>query len=220
MVTIQQAAANALATWLAAQLTGVEVRPRWPEPTEELPQDVVTVVMAGPAEDDLLDPIIESQTNDPTLPVATYTYRFRCRRQGLQLDVFTQYDVHRDDILARLDYALNASDNATLGFSSNNDPIRNGLSLQLGDGWVGIAEYLFDSPEVTDTPDAVQQADYHATYKGHVDVMLTYTTPEPVPRLAMIELRQRAFVAMPLTDVARVTADGATFTLEEEPPDP
>lgn len=219
MVTIQQAAVNALATWLASQLTGgVDVNSRWPEPTEQLPPKSLTIVLAGPADDELFDPVVVAQTNHPTDPVATYTYRFRCRRQALQLDVFTQYDVDRDDIMAQLDTALNVSDGVTLG-TPNSEPVRNGLCLQLGDGWTGIADFLFEGPSAVDDADSEQQTDYRATYRGYVDMMLTVTTATPVARMKTIRLRQRAHESptppstLP-TDVATVTEDGATFTVE------
>jgi hypothetical protein len=220
MISIQQAAANALATWLASKLPGdVDVDSHWREPTEQLPPKSLTVLLAGPADDELIDPVVVSQTNDPTDPIATYTYRFRCRRQALQLDVFTQYDADRDDIMARLDYALNAGATASLGADYNTEPIRNGLSLALADGWSGIAEFLFEGPAVSDTTDSEQTTDFRATYRGHVDMMLTYTTPTAISRMAVIELRQRAHEALGAptnlsTDVAAQTADGESYTQE------
>ncbi len=221
MVTIQQAAANALATWLTAQLpVDVDVNSRWPEPTEQLPPKSLTILLAGLADDELIDPAVVSQTNTAAPAVtATYTYQFRCRRQPLQLDVFTQYDADRDDIMARLDYALNAGASASLGSDYNTEPVRNGLSLFLGDGWSGIAEFLFEGPSLSDAPDSEQVTDFRATYRGYVDMMLTYTTVTPIARLALIELRQKAHETVVAatnlsTAVAEVTADGESYTDE------
>jgi hypothetical protein len=216
IISIQQAAANALATWLATELPDVTLSNRWPEPTVPLGPKTVTVLLAGAADDDILDPQVESQINTELLPTAIYTYRLRCRRQNLQLDVFTQYDVHRDDIMARLDKALNASETRTLGPSFPAAPTRNGIVLALADGWVGMADFLFEGPNLSDNPESQQQTDYRATYRGYVDVMLTYTTETPVARMAVIELLQRAHEApragLLATDVATATADGATYT--------
>jgi hypothetical protein len=216
-VSIQQAAANALCTWLVAKLpSDVALSGRWPEPTVPLGLKTVTVLLAGQAEDEITEPIVVDQTNTPGAPTALYTYRIRCRRQALQLDVFTQYDVDRDDIMARLDAALNVGEAASLGLLAQNpDPMRNGLALALGDGWPGIADYFFEGPTVTDDADSEQTTDYRATYRGHVDMMLTMTTEAAISRLMAITLRQTVPVGLFAQSPADVTTVSSSSTYDD-----
>src|SRR5438105_2334205 len=67
LVSIQQAACNALQVWLQSQLTpggpsGVSVEPRWPDPEKPLPTaGAVTILMTSGADVVLVDPAVTSK---------------------------------------------------------------------------------------------------------------------------------------------------------------
>lgn len=220
-VSAQQAACNALAVWLKSQMPEVTVEDRWPE--GELPADdqghvrAVTVLLVGAPVDQALDPEIVSSTPNGDGTDST-VYQYRCRRQHVELDVWASYDVDRDELVATLDDVLNASDNLTQPDVFNADPVRNGLRLPLSDGFDGSqASFYFDGPENIDTPDAHQQSELRATYRGYVDVMLAKTVTT-VPLTTAI-LRQKAHpeVVTPTdlpTEVTTVTATTETHTIE------
>jgi hypothetical protein len=97
--------------------------------------------------------------------------------------VWTKHAAARDDLLARLDEALNTGMGATLGVT-NADPVRHGVVVPLADGWAGTADCFFDRPEVNDTPDAATRSEYRATVRGWAEVDLTLTAPSA--RIAII----------------------------------
>jgi hypothetical protein len=182
-VTVEQAAVNALGSWLGRCLgSTVTVSPHWPEPTKKLPPKAVTILRAGPPEEEPLDPIIVGR-QDTRPHTSLFTWRMRALRQPLQLDVWARHAPARDDLLARLDEALNAGMGATLGVT-NADPFRHGVVLPLADGWSGTADCFFDRPEVSDTPDAAARSEYRATLRGWAEVDLTLTAP--TARIAVI----------------------------------
>lgn len=55
-VTVEQAACNALRTWLASQLPGVEIRSTWPDDDRPLPALAITVLLVGKATDEWTTP--------------------------------------------------------------------------------------------------------------------------------------------------------------------
>jgi hypothetical protein len=191
-VTVEQAVVNALSLWLVRWLgSGVTVSAQWPEPTKKLPPKAVTILRAGPPDEEPLDPIVVSRV-DTGPHVSLFTWRMRALRQPLQLDVWARHHAARDELLAELDEALNAPMAATIG-AKNADPVRHGVVVRLGDGWTGMADCFFDRPEVTDTPDAAARSEYRATLRGWADVDLTITAPSA--RLAVIrflDLREAA----------------------------
>lgn len=218
LVPVQQAAINALATWLTTRLsgTGIEVKRRWTEPDKLLPAKCITIIPAGARKDELLDPVVISQTTDIGTGITTYVYRLRCVTQPLQLDVWSTYAPVRDDILALLDGHLNVGEAVTLGIAGR-DVMRQGLLLPLSDGWSGYADICFDEPSYFDTPDSAQVKEFRASYRGEANIDLTVTAT--APKLATIILRQTLHesalgTALPQTgtDVATVTAAGETYT--------
>jgi hypothetical protein len=115
----------------------------------------------------------------------------RASTQPLQIDVWAKSDVARDDLLARLEPALNASrarSMPSLGLP-NADPVEQGLALLLADGWSGFVGYWFDEAAITDAPDAVQRSEYRATYRGWAAMQLTIDAESA--RLARARLRPR-----------------------------
>ena len=189
-VSIQQAAQNALALWLARELDGVTLWDRWPEANVRLPAKAVSVLRAGARRDEALDPEpIARRDVDGAPGRAIFTWRMRACTQPLQLDVWAHSDVARDDLLSRLEPALNASKARSLPSLAlaNADPVEHGLTLLLADGWSGFAAYWFDEPAITDTPDAVQRSEYRATYRG--TAMMQLTIDAESARLARARLR-------------------------------
>lgn len=183
-ITVEQAVVNALGKWLARCLgSGVVVSAQWPEPTKRLPPKAVTILRAGPPDEEPLDPIVVSRV-DTGPHVSLFTWRMRAMRQPLQLDVWARHHAARDELLAELDEALNAPMSASIG-AKNSDPVRHGVVVQLEGGWTGTADCFFDRPEVSDTPDAATRSEYRATLRGWADVDLTITAPSA--RLAVIK---------------------------------
>jgi hypothetical protein len=204
VVSVEQAAANALGRWLASQLPPAEVTvdTRWPEASVDMPAKAITILLAGPPEEEPLDPIVVAEAPiDATH--AMFTWRISALRQPLQMDVWTRYDPDRDDLLARLRPLLNAGMRATLG-AYNANPVRHGIVLPLADGWDGTADCFFDRPDRFDSPVAVQRCEYRAVYRGWADVDLTITAPSA--RLARLSLVQR------LRDTAGSSARTTTVT--------
>ncbi len=189
-VTVQQAALNALATYLASEFASesIQVEPRWPEPSVDLPDKVVTLITAGPRViDDVdvrkLDSIAELPTPDPIVKLVTW--ELSGVMQPVQLDVWAKYDVDRDDILARLDESLNKGLGATLG-QNNADPTRDGPLVALGNGWTGHADFTFDGPFLNDSPGQKSRHEFRATMRGEASMKLTTTSQ--TAKIAEIQL--------------------------------
>jgi hypothetical protein len=179
--TIQQAAANALASYLAGVLTDVKVSQRWPDPGRRLPAKAITVLLAGRRRDNPIGTSILASTPS-TGNNSTSVWRFMMCEQDIQLDVWATTDVARDDIIARLDDALNA------GFPLNAgpvDPVGFGLGLPLADGWSDFpgvttyADYMFNGPDIDDDPNSVTESEFRATYLGTMHMCLTSTKTTP-----------------------------------------
>ena len=186
-VTVEQAAVSALGAWLARCLgSSVAVSTQWPEPTKKLSAKAVTILRAGPAQSEPLDPVIVGRT-DTGPHTSLFTWRMRALRQPLQLDVWARHHAARDALLAELDVALNAPMGATIG-ALNAEPVRHGVVVPLGDGWTGAADCFFDRPDVSDTPDAAARGEYRATLAGWAEVDLTVTAPSA--RIAIIRFQQ------------------------------
>lgn len=191
-VTVEQAGINALATWLTNSLgTAAVVSTHWPEPSKKLPAKGVTILRAGAPEEEPLDPIIVGRA-DTGPHTSLFTWRLRALRQPLQLDVWAHHHAARDDLLARLDVALNAGMGASLGAASA-EPVRHGVVLPLGDGYAGTADCYFDRPEVFDAPDAAIRSEYRATARGWMEVDLTVTAPGArIAVIRFLDLRARS----------------------------
>lgn len=177
-VSIQQAAANAFATWLASKLgSDVVVEPRWPSPNKKKSPKAITLVMAGPRQDTPIDLRRLSNTNQGTNQTQTVWQIAACT-QPFQLDVWTESDVDLDDIIARLDVALNTGESSLAGVF-NAMPVGYGNLIAVGDGWDAygtIADFSFGEPDTDPSGDAVERDLYRATYRGEAYFMLTVTT--------------------------------------------
>lgn len=211
LVTIQQAARNALAKWLRTELApvrnglGVVVEPRWFPKDVELPRYAVSIIDAGPREVEWTDPEILDQTLKGAAHVEV-TWGLGYVTQRLQLDVWTPSDLELDDVVARLDIALNAGQRP-MG-ASNPDPVAVGVLVLLEDGWEGAtADLTFDAPETQHTPSSVNESEWRATYRGAASMRLAIKATSA--RMARVKVHQR--LSNDELDVTS-TASGDTYT--------
>ena len=192
--SVEQAANNALAAWLTTQLAsvddGVSIEPRWPDPDKTLPEKAISIITAGPRQLEFCDPKPLGPGVLSSGNLYTYQWHYAEVVQPIQLDVWCQYDVQRDDLVARLDDALN-SGAAGLG-QTNIDPVSGDLILALSsaDGWGNSnANFVFGSCQLTDTADNAQQAIYRATYRGEAQVSMSVLSTVAQLTKVIFELR-------------------------------
>lgn len=165
-VTVQQAAANAFAAWLQPQLDDVTVEPRWPSPDKRRPSKSITVVTAGRRVDLPID----------LRPMGSNGWQIAACRQPFQLDVWTNSDVERDDILARLEDLIHQDQAALPGVLGATPGY--GLLIKLADGWDAygtIADFVFEEPDLDATSDSTGRSIYRATFRGESYFMLVVT---------------------------------------------
>lgn len=176
-VTIQQAAANAFASWLATELGDIPVEPRWPSPDKQKPPKSISVITAGRRRDTPIDLRILKQTNLGSKQT-TAIWQLAACTQPFQLDVWALNDIARDDILARLDAALHKGSGSLTG-AVMPMPVGNGNLIKLADGWDAcgsIADFVFEDPDTETTSDTAGRSLYRATFRGNAYFMLTVTT--------------------------------------------
>ncbi|HEY2517091.1 MAG TPA: hypothetical protein VGI39_39735 [Polyangiaceae bacterium] len=196
-VTVQQAAENALTLWLRSQLAGVTLKNEWPEAGKAMAFPTVTVLRAGPLDEDYVQPPeVLLQVDDPPPAVtSTFTFRVGVCTQPLQLDVWANTKPQRDDLLARLGDALTAGKRQTYsagyftstGISTNQDPVEQSITLQLADGYPFLnAAFQFEAPETNDTADSAKRNEWRATYRGQA--FFDRVTSRNLPRLVSVSL--------------------------------
>ena len=215
VISVEQAAANALGRWLSSKLPPdeVTVNTRWPEASEDAPPKAITILLAGPPDEEPLDPVVVASA--PLDGVrALFTWRVAALRQPLQMDVWTRYDLERDYLLARLVPLLHASTRDTIG-ERNANPVRHGVLVPLAaEGWDGYADCYFDKPDRFDSPGSAARSEFRAIYRGFADVDLTITAASA--RIARIALVQRITGARGAsTDRATITRDGVQKASED-----
>ncbi|WP_438029013.1 hypothetical protein [Sorangium sp. So ce233] len=118
-----------------------------------------------------------------------YVWRIRACEQPVQLDVWAEYDAHREDVMARLEPALNAAPGEAIGDPTDDTPVDNGVLLPLGDGWPGYVDFDFDRPRRITTPGSQKQGEFRATYMGKAEFWLLVKAQSA--RMARIAVRQR-----------------------------
>jgi len=208
LTTIQQAARNALAAWLTAELADADdtvvVEPRWFEVDRSHPPKSITIIDAGPRRIEWGDPEVLSQTSSGAANVVA-TWAIGDVEQRVQLDVWAPSDLELDDLIARLDVSLNAGHRGLGG--ANVEPVTAGLVLELDDGWSpGTVAFAFDEPFVSQVADDANQAEWRATYRGVASARLVATATSP--RIARVALKQRVSE----TDAAAVNTDVMTLS--------
>lgn len=167
MISIQQASVNALAAHLSAQLPDVRIEDRWPDPQRKLRLPTITILMSAPRQDLAIDFRNLSFQNVGSR-VKFQTQLAACE-QLLQLDVWAANQIQRDDILARLDVALNMD-------TLNPGEVMHGLNLASlpADNWTDTYfDYWFESPEQDDAPFTAIVDEWRARLRGHAWMMLT-----------------------------------------------
>lgn len=216
-VTIQQAAVNALFRRLMPRMPDVKFSSRWPSPDRPLEKSV-TILLAGPRQ---TTPIDVRELG--RVPVAVdnskldVVWQHKFCSQRLQVDVWATKDVERDDVLARLDDELNAGE-STLTPLAN--PVGQGLLLPVEDGWskptypATFADFLFDEPDIDDTPQSVKRSEYRATIRGMCWVMLSTTRRVAKQKVINIKLHVGETDALPGEpyQIISVTKDGVTYS--------
>lgn len=140
-----------------------------------------------------------------------YTWRVADCRQPLQLEIWTTYDAVRDDIMARLVPALNVDARAA---STKEAGQRNGVLLDLGDGWTGTVDFDFEHPRVDDTPGSAVAGEFRATYRGFADFELEVKAQSA--RMARLLYKQHLSEKLP----APAEAGTSTTTLAWSPTAP
>jgi hypothetical protein len=189
-VSVAQAAANALANYLDQSLSDdVTVQARWAEPDVQLPPKVVAVLKVGSRR--RLDVVGQAEEARELLPdgkTIRVTRAIGSYEQPLELHVWANNDVDREDMIAQLDQALNAGIPQTLGL--NGDPWRDGLLLALleADRFVGNVEFWFDEPEYFDSAEAVQRREYRAIFVGEARGMFSVIEDVPLLTNPVLEL--------------------------------
>lgn len=211
LVSIEQAARNALATWLSTQLAvpDLVIEPRWFPADLDLPPKALSVIDAGLPDVEWLDAElllkanVDTENGSPVKKVDV-VWGFGHIDQAVQLDVWAPTEVELDDLRARLVGPLNAGDRG-LGLTRV-DPFAVGLRLPLGDGWdPGIVTFLFELPNTDQTSSSVSESEWHATYRGRASMQMTQRARSA--RIARILLQQRIYQRDPVE-----TADPPTVT--------
>lgn len=218
-VTVQQAVQNSLQEWLATKLPEeVEVNDRWPDATPNMTAakgsdsrlKTISILRAGPRQDEPIQPELEDGRVVVDATHKTYVWTVLECKQPLQIDIWTAYDIDRDELMALLDEALHAGDE-TLG-RIGGDPVRTGgVLLPVGDGWSTapfetFADFVFESAEAFDTPTSVQRSEFRGTIRGYASFTLSVAAKSPI--LASIALRAR----ISETDAGAVVAVTTTVT--------
>lgn len=196
LVPIHLAATNALANYISNILPDVSVEPRFPDPDKSLPPKAVTVVPAGPRFTYFMDgPQLIGSLPIPNDTVnQQWQYRIAEMEVPFQLDCWTQFDLDRADLIARLDQILSVGDTA-LSINVGNPSIlpaaTDSLVLPLLDGWEGSnATYYFTYFDYDQTPDQAMRREYRATYRGNSYCNMTKTIIAPTIKVANILIRQ------------------------------
>lgn len=176
-VSIQQAAANALAAHLRAHLVGVDVQDRWPDPDNWMQLPRVTMEMISDRQDIPIPPHITAWDGQVA------TWQIALCTQTFQVDVWTSREVERDDILAQLDDVCN--------WDPSGD-INRGLLLQAlpEDGWPdAYFNFYFESPETHNGSFVSIPNEFRARYMVHAYFGLT--VDRAAPKTKLIEFQQR-----------------------------
>lgn len=203
-VSIGQACSNALAQWLKQHITpDVTVYDRWPEQDVNLftppainpggpnQRGSITIVRIGAR---TRGDVWGVWQGNPALLTADginyiYTFQIGNAQQPMQIDVWAGTDDDRDDIVAQLDTWLYAGIAQTLNIPG--EIVRDGLLLQLQDGQPAgtFSDYWFDDVEISDTPEAIQQSEYRATYFGQARTGWTEVQTVPGIQQATVKLQ-------------------------------
>lgn len=204
ITTLQQAGRNALATWLDAKLAsaGVVVEARWMEGDRQLPPKACSIIDAGPRQIEWLQTEIAlTAPVDGDATKIDVTWNFGFIEQAIQLDVWAPTDLELDDLIARVDQAVNQGARG-LGIA-NVDSFAAGLQLPLGDGWApGVVSFEFENASTSVNPSSVGESEWRATYRGVLNAQMVQTAR--TAKLARVLLKSRINDVEP-PDVTTIT---------------
>jgi hypothetical protein len=215
--SIQQAAANALARWLAdrvprylelptgyaadgTELFGLFVDDGTVNSSEAfISGDTTVSVSTRWPEPDVALPamaitvLLAGQTKDEILQPRMVTSRNLSSTKLLTTwQVLERTQPLQLDLWARYDVvrdALIAAMDQVLNLGSlPGEYAGANLALDLADGWTGKAVFDFEGPRTQDGPNAVQVSEFRATYEGEARAVLYVTAA--TPKLARIRLQQ------------------------------
>ncbi len=212
ITSIQQAAINSLSSWITSQMSDVTVLSSWPSPDFPPPNKSITILTAGPRQDESI-PLRYLSQSDGAPPSTTATWQIKVCEQNLQLDIWADSDVERDDIIARLDTVLNAGESA-LGVGIQ-DPAGSGVLLAVSDGYPAgtTADFTFEGPDTEDSPESISRSEYRATIRGTAYLGLTVNTV--TARQLIINLKEKLHTgdtadSGSLFDITTLTPSGQT----------
>jgi len=216
LVTVQKDALTALYEWLVTRLSpaGITFMDDWPEPSVPLANRRVTILAVGAPQDESTDPVLVGKVSEaaPGVP-AVYRWRAAVRRQNVQLECWATNQPDIQDVAARLEPELRRGE-MPLG-TLFADPVSNVLVLNLSAEHANaVAQFSFEGPEFTETPNRIQEQEYRATIMGIVDVVLTVDAPSYT--LASVILRQYSYPKPThgKRDVTTVTQTSVSHTQE------
>ena len=143
-----------------------------------------------------------------------YTYRLADLDQPVQLDLWANCEVFRDDLWQLVEPLLNPPLRESAGAAFDDiafDSIRYGVCVPLGDGWPGcFADFDFDAPQRIEDPDAVQRDEFRMMFKGSCGIFRTVKRQEP--RLTRATLMQAVVGEGSVSQTTVVTSNGQTLT--------
>lgn len=146
--------------------------------------------------------------------VRLYLYRIADLDQPVQLDLWANCEVFRDDLWQLVEPLLNAPLRESAGAAFSDiafDSIRYGVCVSLGDGWSGcFADFDFDAPQRIEDPDAVQRNEFRMMFKGSCGIFRTVKRQEP--RLTRATLAQTVSGETAVSQTTVVTSSGQTLT--------
>jgi hypothetical protein len=213
--SVLQAASNAMGAYLKGAMgADVTVLSSWPEPDQKL-RKAVTLISVGERQVEYhageIAQVLSSAELSPPDPngiLKKYTFALAVYSQPAQLDVWATSFAACDDLLDRLDDALNAGVGATLG-TVNADPFRDGtlVALDPASGHEGFADYLFDGQGDDQTPAQSGRDEWRATYSG--TCIVNYTRTVVLPRMKFVRLKLKT------TDVAD-TGDSDLIVINDD----
>lgn len=182
-VSIQQAALNALGTFLSSKMPGVVISSDWPEPESPLPEKAITFIPSGTYTKEYLQPVVLSSVISPTNP-KNRIYRWRVYEitQPIQIDIWSTYGPVCDSITADFERLVHTGNRTDI-------PVGPGLALQLGDGWSGWADYIFEEGQIINFPTAVRRSEFRSSLYGEIRACV-YIDAES-PKQAQIILKQK-----------------------------
>lgn len=215
MKPVEQAACDALRTFLAAEFTDVQVTGRWPAADKNLPAKAISILRVGQRREfEIAKLVTKSTVIDATTSLTRY--RVNAITQGVQLDVWCTDGAARDDIQGRLDASLKKGTLYTIpptvtGIARS--VVRDGplLMFDPASGHEGFVDFTFDGVLIPDHAEGIGKNEFRATYQGELSAILEITAT--TPRMLRIILQQHLTANSSATDqYALSSADRVDWT--------